>query len=94
MDDSSSDRSSSAVIVIRPVRNTRSKVSPTGRQYGLPTVTRKVTAMHGPIIECPCGAVIRGDSDDEVVEAAQAHAKSVHDMELEREQAQAMLRPG
>ena len=49
--------------------------------------------MSGHIIECPCGAVLRGESDDEVVEAAQAHARSVHDMELDREQAQAMVRP-
>ncbi len=49
--------------------------------------------MNGPIIECPCGAVLRGGSDDEVIEAAQAHARAVHDMELEREQAQAMVRP-
>ncbi len=50
--------------------------------------------MNGPIIECPCGAVLRGESDDEVVEAAQAHARAVHDMDLDREQAQAMVRPG
>ncbi len=49
--------------------------------------------MNGPIIECPCGTVLRGDSDDEVIEAAQAHARSVHDMDLDREQAQAMVRP-
>jgi predicted small metal-binding protein len=49
--------------------------------------------MSGQIIECPCGTVLRGESDDEVVEAAQAHARTVHDMELEREQAQAMVRP-
>lgn len=49
--------------------------------------------MNGRIIECPCGAVLRGDSDDEVIETAQAHARSVHDMELEREQAKAMVRP-
>jgi predicted small metal-binding protein len=49
--------------------------------------------MSGQIIACPCGTVLRGESDDEVVEAAQAHARTVHDMELEREQAQAMVRP-
>lgn len=49
--------------------------------------------MSGQIIECPCGAVLRGESDDEVVEAARAHSRSVHDMDLDREQAQAMVRP-
>lgn len=50
--------------------------------------------MHGSIIECPCGAVLRGDTEDEVIETAQAHARSVHDMDLDRDQAQAMVRPG
>ncbi len=45
------------------------------------------------VIECPCGSVIEGDSDDEVVTKAQEHAKSTHDMELTREQALAMARP-
>lgn len=50
--------------------------------------------MQGPIIECPCGVVLRGDDDDQVIDAAQAHARSVHDMDLDREQAQAMVRYG
>ena len=45
------------------------------------------------VIECPCGSVIEGDSDDEVVTRAQEHAKSTHDMELTREQALALARP-
>jgi predicted small metal-binding protein len=45
------------------------------------------------IINCPCGFVLRGASDDEVVKKAQEHAKSVHDMELTREQALQMARP-
>ncbi len=49
--------------------------------------------MNGRIIECPCGAVLRGDSDDEVIATAQAHASDVHDMDLDRDQAQAMVRP-
>ena len=49
--------------------------------------------MSGHTIECPCGSVLRGDDEDEVVAVAQAHAASVHDMELTDEQARAMARP-
>lgn len=45
------------------------------------------------IIQCPCGSLIEGDSDDDVVKKAQEHAKSTHEMELSREQALAMARP-
>jgi len=45
------------------------------------------------IIQCPCGSVIEGQSDDEVVKKAQDHAKSVHGMDLSREQALSMARP-
>ncbi len=49
--------------------------------------------MSGHTIECPCGSVLRGDDEDQVVAAAQLHARSVHDMELTDEQARAMARP-
>ena len=45
------------------------------------------------IIECPCGAVIEGASDDDVVSKAQEHASSTHDMDLSAEQALSMARP-
>lgn len=45
------------------------------------------------VIECPCGVVIDGDGDDEVVSKAQQHAKTTHDMELSTEQAMSMARP-
>ena len=45
------------------------------------------------VIECPCGAVIHGQCDDEVIAQAQSHAKSTHDMDLSREQAISMARP-
>jgi predicted small metal-binding protein len=45
------------------------------------------------VIQCPCGATLRGTDDDEVVAAAQAHASSVHDQTLTRDQALAMARP-
>lgn len=45
------------------------------------------------VIECPCGVVLRGGDDDEVVDRAQEHAKANHDMDLSREQALSMARP-
>lgn len=45
------------------------------------------------VIECPCGAVIDGESTEDVVSKAQTHAKETHDMELSDEQAQSMARP-
>ncbi len=45
------------------------------------------------VIECPCGALLDGDSDDDVVSKAQEHAKTTHDMELSDEQAHSMARP-
>ena len=45
------------------------------------------------VIECPCGAVINGESSEDVVAKAQTHAKETHDMELSNEQALSMARP-
>jgi predicted small metal-binding protein len=45
------------------------------------------------IIQCPCGSVIEGNDDEDVVKKAQEHAKSTHGMELSKEQALAMARP-
>jgi predicted small metal-binding protein len=45
------------------------------------------------IITCPCGFVLRGADDDEVVEKAQDHARAVHGMKLTRDQALEMARP-
>jgi predicted small metal-binding protein len=45
------------------------------------------------VINCPCGFVVKGNSDEEVVARAQEHAKQVHQMELSREQALSMAKP-
>ena len=45
------------------------------------------------VIECPCGVVLRGTTDDETVANAQLHARENHEMDLSREQALAMARP-
>jgi predicted small metal-binding protein len=42
------------------------------------------------IMQCDCGYVIRGETDDELVANVQKHAREVHDMELTREQVLAM----
>jgi predicted small metal-binding protein len=45
------------------------------------------------IINCDCGRVVRGDSDDELVAAVQEHARDAHGMELTREQVLALAVP-
>lgn len=45
------------------------------------------------MIKCDCGYVVKGDSDEELVRAARAHAKNVHDMDLTAEQVLAMAEP-
>ena len=45
------------------------------------------------VITCPCGYVVRGKDEEEIVTKAQQHAKEAHGMELTREQVLAMARP-
>ncbi len=45
------------------------------------------------IINCDCGRVVRGDSDDELVAAARKHAREAHGMELTREQVLSLAVP-
>ena len=44
------------------------------------------------VINCPCGFVLRAETEDEVIAKAQAHARETHRMELTREQAAEMAR--
>ena len=39
------------------------------------------------VIQCPCGSIIEGQNDDDVVKKAQEHARTTHGMELSPEQA-------
>jgi predicted small metal-binding protein len=41
-------------------------------------------------IDCDCGFVVWGESDDELVENTQHHARTAHDMEITREQVLAL----
>lgn len=45
------------------------------------------------ILNCDCGRMVRGDSDDELVAAAQQHAREAHGMELTREQVLSLAVP-
>jgi predicted small metal-binding protein len=45
------------------------------------------------IINCECGFVVRGDTDDELATNAQEHGRSVHGMQITREQALALAVP-
>ncbi|HET6919259.1 MAG TPA: DUF1059 domain-containing protein [Jiangellaceae bacterium] len=45
------------------------------------------------IINCDCGRVVHGDSDNELVAAAQKHAREAHGMELTREQVLSLAVP-
>ena len=42
------------------------------------------------IMQCDCGYVVRGETDNELVANVQKHAREVHDMEITREQVLAM----
>jgi predicted small metal-binding protein len=42
------------------------------------------------IMQCFCGHVVRGETDEELVANVQRHAREVHDMEVTREQILAM----
>jgi predicted small metal-binding protein len=39
------------------------------------------------VINCDCGYVVRGATDDEIVRNAQTHAREVHGMDISAEQA-------
>ena len=55
-------------------------------------LAKEVTQM-AKIMQCFCGHVVRGETDDELVANVQAHAREVHDMEVTREQVLAMAQP-
>ena len=44
-------------------------------------------------MSCDCGKTIREQSDQELVNAAQKHAKEAHGMDLTRDQVLAMAEP-
>ena len=44
-------------------------------------------------INCDCGFVVQGETDDALVANAQAHAREVHGMEITADQALALAVP-
>jgi predicted small metal-binding protein len=55
--------------------------------------SRKEVTPVAKIMQCDCGQVVRGETDDELVANVQEHAREVHDMEITREQVLAMAQP-
>jgi predicted small metal-binding protein len=51
------------------------------------------TAGRDRVIHCPCGYVVRAETEDDLVSQATTHAREAHQMDLTREQALAMARP-
>jgi len=53
---------------------------PTSSQQAWPSIRpgKEVTPA-AKIMQCDCGYVVRGDSDDELVANVQQHAREVHD---------------
>lgn len=45
------------------------------------------------VVSCPCGAVIKSETDDELVTLVQKHGKEVHNQEATREEVLAMAQP-
>jgi predicted small metal-binding protein len=45
------------------------------------------------VINCECGVVVRGDTDDELIAVAQKHAREVHQMEITRDQVLSLAKP-
>jgi predicted small metal-binding protein len=45
------------------------------------------------IMQCYCGYVVRGETDDQLVANVRKHAREVHDMDITKEQVLAMARP-
>lgn len=45
------------------------------------------------IINCDCGHVVRGATEDELVDNAARHAREVHGIDLTREQALSLAVP-
>ena len=49
--------------------------------------------MADRLIECPCGVVLTGADLAQVVSTAREHAREIHQMDLSKDDAEAMARP-
>jgi predicted small metal-binding protein len=44
-------------------------------------------------VNCDCGFMVRAQSDDELVQHVQLHAREIHDMDVPRDKALEMAKP-
>jgi predicted small metal-binding protein len=58
-----------------------------------PSRLRETVTMVEKKVSCDCGKTMHATSDDELVRTVQEHARSVHSMDLSREQVLAMAEP-
>jgi len=45
------------------------------------------------VVNCPCGEIITGNTDDELVKLVQEHGKEIHQQEVSWDDALAMAQP-
>ena len=45
------------------------------------------------VVNCPCGEVLKAETDDELVTLVQKHGKDVHNQEPTRDEVMAMAQP-
>jgi predicted small metal-binding protein len=45
------------------------------------------------VVECSCGTVMTAATEDGIVAKVQEHAKTVHDLDMSRDQVLSMARP-
>ncbi len=45
------------------------------------------------VVNCPCGDVIKANTDDELVRLVPQHGKDIHSQEVKREDVLAMAQP-
>jgi len=58
------------------------------RNYGESRSKRKMSKQ----VNCDCGFMVRAQSDDELVQHVQLHARDIHQMEVPREKALEMAK--
>ena len=68
-------------------------MSATGMRYRFISLASERRASMAKVVHCDCGYVARGESDEELIQVVQEHAKETHDMDLSREQILSMAKP-
>ena len=68
-------------------------MSATRMRYRFTSLASERRAPMAKVVHCDCGYVARGESDEELIQVVQEHAKETHDMDLSREQILSMAKP-